>query len=728
MVGDPIAILNHAITLDIQGDRVAARALMQKVADQLPAWDEPWLRLGQSLRGEGNAEAAATAYDAALARNPQRVDALLARGIIALGRQPPQDAAALLRRATELAPEQHQAWHVLGYAYAAMGLTGAAAQAVAKAGHVAPDCYLYACDLDDLNDRLGADAIVSLPPWSDRVRLARAGRTAMRCGALGDAADALEAAVALMPDDPVILKQLAAVHLSAMQPELAEPLLREAHRLVPDDTMILNDLAVTLGRLYRFGEAEAVMATIGVDQPTSPQMLFNRATLRASIGDFDGSCRDIEAAKGNATDIRAALQSECALLPYRSGMTAEVLRGAMVTLGTTLPRGNRPVMQPRHPKPADLDRPLRVGLLSNALRQHPVGWLTFAGLKALDRAMFTLHCFGHFEPDDSFAPDFARHVQAWHNIDGLGDLAVAELISAQAIDILLDLSGFGDGGRIAVLAYRPAPVQIKWVGSQATTTGVPTIDWMITDRWETPEGYDHFYTERLLRLPDGYVCYMPPPIVAAMTDLPALANGHITFGCFNNLAKLTDDTLRLWGRLLARLPDARLKLRCPQFSEGVVHDRFRVRTEAMGIDCRRVELQGRAPHPVFIAGYSEIDIALDPYPYSGGLTTCEALFMGVPVITLAGDFFAARHSVSHLSNVGVEACIATTTSDYIEKAVTMAKDLTALAALRANLRQRVLKSPLCDAERFGQNLGTALRFAWHDYCAAHLDAPKRYKA
>ncbi len=716
-----ITVLSHAILLEDQGTHETARALMHQVATMRPDWDEPWLRIGQSLRGQGRQVEATAAYDAALVRNPNRFEALLARGVLALG-QTPQDAVVLLQRAAELAPDQHQVWHALGFALTVLGQGVAAAEAVATAGRLAPHCAMYARDLADVMERFGLDEVTSPPDWSDGVRLAMDGRAAKSRGALDEAADLLEAAVVLLPDDVIVLKDLASLHLSRMCPELAEPLLREAHRLDSDDATTLNDLAVTLARQYRYGEAEQMMAKIPDDGGLSPQILFNRGTLRASLGDFEGSRRDIETAKAACPNLRLALQSECALMPYRSETTAAQLRDAMAALGNALPRDASPLMRPRLISAADRDRTLRIGLLSNSLRQHPVGWLTIGGLKALDRSHFSLHCFGHYEINDTFAPDFAQHAAAWHDIDAMNDREAATTIAGQDIDILIDLSGIGDGGRTPIMAYRPAPVQIKWVGSQASTSGVPTMDWLISDRWETPAGYDRFYTEKLLRMPDGYVCYTPPPQAADVNVLPALSNGHVTFGCLNNLAKLTDDTLRLWARLLERLPEARLTLRCPQFSEPDVLQRFIVRAEALGLALSRITLLGRAHHPVFIASYRDIDIALDPYPYSGGLTTCEALYMGVPVITLAGDFFAARHSVSHLSNAGVEGCVATTPDEYIECAVAMAADLPGLAALRARLRSQVLQSPLCDAPRFGKNLGEALRFAWYEYCAVALTA------
>lgn len=718
--GERLDALAEAIRLELRQGHEAARALLHQIAIQYADWDDPWLRIGQSLRQEGRFAEACTAYDAGLARNPHRIEALLARGVLALQNEGPQESIQYLRRATEIDPAQHQAWHALACAFAALAFPDAAGNAITRACILEPGNLVYAFHHAEILQSDENACSAPSPEWPEAVRLALAGRNAAKRGRLGEAADALEAAVALKPNDPQLLKMLAAIYLGETRPDLAEPLLHKAHDLAPDDTSIINDWAVALGRLYRFGEAEAVMGKLPKNQAVPATMLFNRATLRAAIGDFDGSRDDITQARDDA-DPRAALRTECTLLPYRSGIDAMALREAMARLGASLPCGDGPAMRNRPATLCDQDGMLRIGLLSNTLRQHPVGWLTLAGLEMLDKAAFSLHCFGHFEPRDGFAADFARHVRSWHSIDGLDDRGVAERIGQENIDILIDLGGFGDGGRLGVLAHRAAPVQMKWVGSQASTTGVPAVDWFITDRWETPDGFDHFYTERLLRLADGYVCYRPPPESPAVSLLPALGNGHVTFGCFNNLAKFTDETLRLWARLLERLPGARLSLRCPQFSEPPVLERFPQRAARHGLDPARLELRGRAPHPVFIAGYREIDIALDPVPYSGGLTTCEALYMGVPVITLAGDFFAARHSVSHISNVGVVGCIADTADDYVERALAMASDLPTLAALRAELRWRVLASPLCDATRFGRSLGEALRSTWHEHCRRAMD-------
>ncbi len=271
---------------------------------------------------------------------------------------------------------------------------------------------------------------------------------------------------------------------------------------------------------------------------------------------------------------------------------------------------------------------------------------------------------------------------------------------------------------MAACAHRLAPVQVKWVGMQNHSSGLAEMDWFITDRWETPEGSEPLYSERLMRLRDGYVCYSPPPHAPDVGPLPALSNGFVTFGCFNNLAKITPTVITAWGRLLHRLPMARLVLKTHQFSEPETCNRVRQAFAAEGIAATRVQLRGASPHRAFLGEYNDIDIVLDPFPYSGGLTTCEALWMGVPTVTLPGTTFASRHTLSHMSNAGLHGWDAANVDGYIDLAVARASYLPALATLRAGLRARMKASPLVDAKRFGRSLGDGLRQAWRDACDA----------
>jgi predicted O-linked N-acetylglucosamine transferase (SPINDLY family) len=300
----------------------------------------------------------------------------------------------------------------------------------------------------------------------------------------------------------------------------------------------------------------------------------------------------------------------------------------------------------------------------------------------------------------------------WHRVIGLPPAAGAAAIRAAGIDVLIDLGGWGDQGTLGICALRPAPVQIKWVGMQNHTTGLAEMDWFLTDRWETPEGTDHLYSEHLLRLPDGYVCYSAPPDAPEVAPLPADSRGAVTFGCFNNLAKITPATVAAWALVLERVPTARLVLKTHQFSDPATGEAMRAAFAGLGVDPRRIETRGSSSLRGQLAQHADIDIVLDPFPYSGGLTTCEALWMGVPVVTMPGESFASRHSASHLSNVGLPGWIAADVDTYVGIAVAAAGDVPGLRRLRAELRPRKRASPLCDAPRFARNLAAALRDAW----------------
>jgi predicted O-linked N-acetylglucosamine transferase (SPINDLY family) len=265
---------------------------------------------------------------------------------------------------------------------------------------------------------------------------------------------------------------------------------------------------------------------------------------------------------------------------------------------------------------------------------------------------------------------------------------------------------------MAVCARRLAPVQIKWVGLQNHSSGMPEMDWFLTDRWETPPALEPLYSERMLRLPDGYVCYSPPPYAPDVVPPPVLRNGYVTFGCFNNIAKITPRAIATWCEILHAVPGSRLVLKTHQLGDAPTVTRFRESFTRGGIDPSRVETRGSSPHRAFLACYNEIDLVLDPFPYSGGLTTCEALWMGVPTVTLPGEIFASRHSASHLSNAGFPDWVARDRADYIDISLKWARDPAGLAVLRESMRSRVRVSPLCDAPRFGRALGLALRHAW----------------
>jgi predicted O-linked N-acetylglucosamine transferase (SPINDLY family) len=365
----------------------------------------------------------------------------------------------------------------------------------------------------------------------------------------------------------------------------------------------------------------------------------------------------------------------------------------------------RPYANRRDPR-----RTLRLGFVSPDFRAHPVGYFLVRPLEALRDADCEIVCYCDAPRHDEFTARFREAADVWRQSHGLSDALLAEQIRADRIDVLFDLAGHTAHHRLLTFARKPAPIQITWLG-YVGTTGLAAMDYLVADRWQVPPPAEVHYCERVLRLADGYVCYDPPADAPPVAPLPALRAG-VTFGSFNNPAKITPQVVDLWCRILARVAGARLVLKSNGFDQPSVRRHFAELFAAGGIDPARLELLGPSPHWELLDHYGRIDLALDPFPYNGGLTTCEALWMGVPVITCPGETFAGRHSLGHLSNVGLTDTIAWDLEQYVEIAVSWAGDLARLAAVRSGLRGQVAASPLCDGPRFAGGLMAQLREAW----------------
>jgi predicted O-linked N-acetylglucosamine transferase (SPINDLY family) len=366
----------------------------------------------------------------------------------------------------------------------------------------------------------------------------------------------------------------------------------------------------------------------------------------------------------------------------------------------------------------DPERRLRIGYVSKDFGRHPVGYFLLPVLSSHDHASVEVYCYSGRIREDDVTGRLRESADVWRSTTDLDDRDLASMVRDDSIDILVDLSGHTGGSRLLVFAEKPAPIQVSWAG-YAGTTGLSTMDYLISDWRETPEGSDRWYVEKVVRLPDCYVCYEPPEYAPPVVPLPALKKGHVTFGCFNNLAKVRPGVVALWSKILREIPNARLLMITKQLSDPDTRRRYLEMFSAGGVG-ERVDLSGDRPHIDLLAGYGEIDIALDPFPYSGGLTTLESLWMGVPVITLGGDRFASRHSLSHLTAVGLPELIASGPDDYIARAVGLACDPERLATLRRELRPRMAASPLCDGSRFTRNLEDAYRYMWRSWCAGKI--------
>ncbi|MBX6321423.1 MAG: hypothetical protein IRY94_06330, partial [Rhodospirillaceae bacterium] len=368
----------------------------------------------------------------------------------------------------------------------------------------------------------------------------------------------------------------------------------------------------------------------------------------------------------------------------------------------------------------DPDRLLRVGYVSGDFRQHACAFFIEPLLAAHDPAAVEVFCYATVKEADAVTDRLRGHARGWREVAGLTDAELAALIRTDAIDVLVDLSGHTAGNRLGVFALRPAPVQATWLG-YPNTTGLVRIDYRLTDGQTDPPGAaDALHSERLERLERIFLCYRPPAWVPEVSPLPAGDTGVVTFGSFNAARKLSAAALAAWAEILRALPESRLLMKNKALADELVRVRIRTLFARHGIAPERVGLYPFAQDPAdAITAYGAVDVALDPFPYAGTTTTCESLWMGVPVVTLEGDRHAARVGGSILRCLGLEAeCVAATPEEYVAKAVALARDRARLAALRRELRSRMAASPLRDEAGFARAVEAAYRAMWRRWCAA----------
>lgn len=372
---------------------------------------------------------------------------------------------------------------------------------------------------------------------------------------------------------------------------------------------------------------------------------------------------------------------------------------------------------PSHGNSPDPGRRLRIGYVSPDLRGHSCAFFLRSLYHRHDRQRFEIYSYSCTDSPDTFTQYFKEQSDHWRDLNDISDEKAAGLIRADGIDILVDLAGHSARNRMLVFARKPAPVQVTWLG-YPTTTGLDTIDWRLTDAWLTPDDTTERFSERLYRLPRLSHCYtIQANITPEVQPGPCDTNGIITFGSFNNFAKVSDATLRLWAGVLAAAPEARLRLKSRNIKGGEAEESFVGRFRAAGGDVGRLDVtSGEEYTRHHLARYAEIDIALDTFPYGGMTTSCEAMSMGVPVITLLGDRTAGRYAASLLDAVGLGDLIARSPEEYAAIAARLAADRDRLRSLRFTLRERMRASPLGDEPGFTRAMEDAYRDMWGRWC------------
>ena len=495
----------------------------------------------------------------------------------------------------------------------------------------------------------------------------------------------------------------------------SEATFRKAMEIKPRDPMPYNNLGIVLCLLGRLREAEDVWRKAIALKPDYADALNNLGNAMLEQGEAE------EAARLH----RQTLQIQPVFPRAHSNLLRDLnhiepydpvkLRAEHAAWW----RQQAPGITPRNGwnTTRDPDRPLRVGLMSADFREHSVAYFLEPWLSRRDRGQIKIWCYAELASADDVTKRLHGMVDGWRSTMGVSDAAVSEQIFADQIDILIDLAGHTASNRLAVLAHRPAPVQVSFLG-YPFTTGAPTVDWRITDVTADPLGMTEIaYTERLWRLPRSAWCYRPMAGAPEVAPLPAEKNGYVTFGSFNTLAKVSHRVIETWATILQRVPRARFLLKANALGDEGVRRRVAEHFTRLGVAPERLTMMGRLlDGREHLGVYSQVDIALDTFPYNGTTTTCEALWMGVPVVGVVGKMHIERVGASLLGTVGLQDLLAADVAGYVAIAEELAGDLPRVAELRRTMRERLRGSALTDEAGYARDFDAALRGMWREWC------------
>lgn len=686
------ALVARAVACRQAGQLAEAASLFEQAATRDPANASLQLFRAETLYRLGRLFSAHDAIAAALAKLPANFEAEFLAGRILTGLGRPDDAAAAFERALRLRPDTPMALRFLAPVLYTLGRHAEAESAFARADTLQPEAaeFYNQLGIDLLGQRRAAEAEAA---FQHAVKLApRLAPAHQNLGAALAAQEKLEEAIA------------------------AE---KRAIKLAPESAAAWNNRAVFEGSGGDFGSARRAALRALQLEADHPDALNTLAQIRLEEGDAAmavGLVRRVLAGQPQHRAAGGALLMDQNYLPAAADRT-EIADAKRIAAHL---RPDGPAFSFEH-HDRDPARRLRIGYVSADFRQHSCAAFIKPLFASHDPAEVDIFAYSENPRDDEVTTAIRSHVREWRPIVGLGDPAVAELIHRDAIDILVDLSGHTAGNRLPVFALKPAPVQVTWLG-YPNTTGLTAIDYRITDAYADPpdSGVDGAYSERLWRLPECFLTYRPDPAAPPVGD--SRAGSSVTFGSFNHVPKVTPEVVALWSKILAAVPDSRLVMKAKRLGDADVRRRYAALFAAHGIANDRLEFVAwqRAPSD-HLGLYRDIDIALDPFPYNGTTTTCEALWMGVPVITLSGNCHAGRVGTSLLHAAGLPTLITHSTAEYVERAIWLARASDERSALRSGLRQKLVASSLCDAPAFARRLETAFREMWRGWCLVQVE-------
>ncbi len=541
-----------------------------------------------------------------------------------------------------------------------------------------------------------------------------------QAGRLAEAEKIYRHVLAQQPNHPDALHLLGVLAAQAGKLDDAIKIIRHAITINPTNASYHGSLGNAQHDNQQPDEAIASFREAIRLRPDLAQAFNNLGNVLRDTGQLDEAIASVRQAIRLRPDHVTAHSNLLANLHYHPDQDAEAIYEESHRWNQQHAEPLKKFIQP-HTNNRDPNRPLRVGYVSPDFCRHPVGLYMAPLLAHHNPQQVESFCYSDVKIPDDMTARLRRSTRAWRDTAGFHDAQLAHQIRNDQIDILVDLSLHSAGNRLLTFAVKPAPIQVTWLG-YAGTTGLTTMDYRLTDPFIDPPGTDAFYSEKSIRLPHTFWCYEPLHPTLQVSPLSALETGHITFGCFNNFAKVTTAALELWIKLLSAIPNSRLLIHAPP---GKHQTRLIEQFSRAGIDPTRLEFTGRKALLDYFQQFHRIDIALDPFPCSGGTSTCDALWMGVPTITLRGRTAVGRGSASILSNVNLADWIAETPEQYLSIAAQMTTDLPKLASLRSGLRRKMEQSPLMNSAQFARDMETAFRRMWEQWCSTPPDPPSQ---
>jgi predicted O-linked N-acetylglucosamine transferase (SPINDLY family) len=673
----------------------------------------------------GHLREAEQIYRQVLAREPGNFDAIHLLGMIAYQSGRREEAVDLIRQAIAIHPNFPEAHSNLGGIFADLGRRDEAVASYRHAITLNPNLPGVQNNLagvllerGDLDQAIAAyRCSLALRPGDAEIHQ-RLGNALSAAGRVGEAIAEYRQAIALRPEYAEAHCNLGIALTSTGEKDQAIAAFRRAIALNPNLPEALSNLSIVLKEK---GELDEAIALCRRAIEANPRLSEAHANLGNALAD-NGQVDEAIAAHRQAVRLNPGFSQVHSnllfALHYHPGISAAAIaeehrlwdRRHAEPLKRFIQRPSTGSGQ-AHSNRRDPDRRLRIGYVSGDFRDHPVGRFILPLLKRHDRAQFEIFCYSNSFRSDAMTGMLRPHAGQWREIASLSDDRAAEPIRGDGIDILVDLSGHTVGNRLLVFARKPAPIQVTYLG-YPNTTGLAAMDYRLSDTLADPAGMtDPFTVEKLWRLPGCAWIFEPAE------EFPAIApraSGPLVFGCLNAFAKVNAMDLELWARVLLNNPGSGMLLLVPRGeARGDVMKSFTV----AGVDPSRIELTGRLSRDEYLRAFNRIDVSLDPYPYHGTMTTCESLWMGVPVVTLAGQAHVSRVGVSLVSHAGLAECVAESAEAYVRIAGELAGDENRLKQLRSTMREKMRQSPLMDAARHAAEIENAYRQMWRNWCA-----------